>query len=464
MANELIPGWTADAEVRYEQGATHLPPIATLDLGPGQIPYLQHWFGLWSIYEPAAQQLLYAVQNLDLSAHLAALQERRSEESRTPYTVDQNGIATFQIVGTMLKQQSSFGGGTSTVQLRRDLRQALNDPQVRGLMLVIDSPGGTVAGTYDLASEVASARKPIHTYIEDLGASAAYVVASQSQRISANSNAVVGSIGTFLMVHDYSKLYAERGVKVHVVKAGEFKGTGAQGTEITAEQLAELQRHIDEMNGLFTSAVERGRKLTREQVTALADGRVHIGSSAKTLGLIDAVETLDQAYSNLVSAVMKGRTMSTNQETKSETTVPPAPKAATLTELKAACPGATPAFVLEQLEAQATVNQAAAAWMKLQQEEIGKLKQQNEELAKQQAEPPAKKPGNKPIESTGKVPEGNQSVGDAIAEWDEAIATHMKAGKSKAEAARQVVKENPELRAAYVEAYNAKVQAEKRAS
>src|SRR5581483_9650939 len=108
--------------------------------------------------------------------------------------------------GMLMKGQSSMGG-TSTVMARRDIRQAVADQDVAGILLAIDSPGGTVAGTDDLAAEVRQARtsKPVWAAIDDLGASAAYWVASQTQRVTVNSpTALVGSIGTLQVIRDLS--------------------------------------------------------------------------------------------------------------------------------------------------------------------------------------------------------------------------------------------------------------------
>ena len=205
------------------------------------------------------------------------------------------GVAIIQIEGAMMKAESKFGG-TSTIRIRQAIRAAVQDPEIDSILLHIDSPGGTVSGTKELADEVLSARqsKPVHAYIEDLGASAAYWVASQCETISANLTAEVGSLGVVAVIYDQSKQFERMGVKVHVVSTGKFKGAGAPGSEISADMLAEVQELVDDLHEVFMTAVLSGRKMERAELDAIADGRVFLASKALKLGLVDAVETVDE--------------------------------------------------------------------------------------------------------------------------------------------------------------------------
>lgn len=206
------------------------------------------------------------------------------------------GTAVLQLTGAMMKGRSKFGG-VSTVDTRRYLRAAVADPEVGSILLVIDSPGGTVSGTQSLADEIraADAAKPVVAHIEDLGASAGYWIASQARSVSANRSALVGSLGTFGVIRDTSGQAQAEGVKVHVITTGANKGAGVDGAPITPAQLADAQRVIDDLNALFMGAVQNGRRFTPDQTAALFDGRVHVATSAKSLGLIDAVQSMDQA-------------------------------------------------------------------------------------------------------------------------------------------------------------------------
>lgn len=212
------------------------------------------------------------------------------------YQRTNEGVAIFQWTGAMQKGHSKFGG-VATVDQRKYLRAAVADPEVGAILLVIDSPGGTVAGTQSLADDIraADARKPVIAHFEDLGASAAYWTGSQARRVSANRSAMIGSLGTFGVIEDSSGKAEAEGVKVHVLSTGPHKGAFVDGAPVTTEQLAEYQRIIDQLNEQFIQAVIGGRRMPEAQGRALFDGRVHLAADAKSLGLIDAVETMDGA-------------------------------------------------------------------------------------------------------------------------------------------------------------------------
>jgi len=258
------------------------------------------------------QAIAAQCQGMDLTAHIRTHQpESQAMYQATGgrgYSVVNDGVAVLQVHGALMKFRSSLGTSCSTIQLRRQLRAALNDQTVKAILLHIDSPGGTVAGTFDLVSDIreATAQKPIWSYIEDLGASGAYAVASPTQRIYANPTALVGSIGTYAVIQDLSGRAEKLGVKVHVVRpddgTSEFKGAGAPGTEITADQLADWQRIVTNHNGFFLREVSQGRGLGMSQAKTLATGQVWIAAEAKTKRLIDGVQSLDETISKMRNA------------------------------------------------------------------------------------------------------------------------------------------------------------------
>jgi len=211
-------------------------------------------------------------------------------------------VAIVEIDGLMLKRGGWYGLSTASVRdLLRDL--SLKD-NVGAIMLAIDSPGGSVAGTKELADEVRRIDrdvKPVYAYIEDLGASAAYWVASQTRRIFSNELAEVGSIGTYAVVYDTSKMYEEFGIKVHVVSSGGLKGAFMDGTKISKEMLADLQGIVDQLTDVFVGQVAEGRGMETKAAKKLADGRVHLAAKALELGLVDEVlPSRDHALARIV--------------------------------------------------------------------------------------------------------------------------------------------------------------------
>jgi len=463
-----------------------------------EIPYYSQWLGLWAMLPDAFLATFEMFRRTDLHLHMAA---NRSEFGQpVSYREDDGNIAIINLTGNLMKQQASLGGGTSTVQARRDIRSAAADSKIAAIMLRIDSPGGTAAGTQELADEIAAAnlKKRTESYIEDLGASAAYWSASQAIRITANPTGLVGSIGTYGVIEDYSGYAAKEGVKVHVVRAGDFKGAGTPGTEVTPEQLADMQRIVDGLNDHFIAGVAKGRRTTQKQVREWADGRVHLAADAKNMGLIDAVGSFDDALSHLQEFVKnRSKTMivtagqpaaavdaaigevtqaaapaqlnitvqtkpikaqEDDEEEEEEERAKKAAKkaakdedeeeqkkstAATYAQLVAGCVGADPAFLCAQLAANATLPTAQSAWMAEQNKRI--------EAAKQS--PGVQAVGTRPSKATATA----QSVdGGAIDAWNSLVESRMQNGQSKADATRYCVTHHQEEHLAFLAAHNAR--------
>lgn len=254
----------------------------------------------WAIEPKAFAPLIGRPVDLSITPRVA-----HSETRDGGYTI-QNGVAVIDLSGAMSKYptlfQMIFGVGQTIGDVEAQVRAAAADAAVNAILLRVDSPGGTVAGTSDLADAVFEARrkKTVYAYISDMGASAAYYVASQADRVYADADAMVGSIGVYLVVPDYSKMAEAEGVKVNVVRAGEGKGAGVPGTPVTESQLADCQREVDQLNEVFVENVARGRNWPVERVMKLNDGRVHVGRHAQALGLIDGIRTMDETLSELM--------------------------------------------------------------------------------------------------------------------------------------------------------------------
>lgn len=246
------------------------------------------------------------------TVEVSAQENGDREDEPALYEVSPDGVATLGIIGPMEKYASwamMFFGGTSSEWLRAAIRQATEDPEVDGIFLRVDSPGGEVAGTEELADAVwlaARSDKPIHAHIEDFGASAALWVAAQANRVTANSTAEVGSIGTVVTIPDTVKMWEEMGVEWHVVSSGSYKGL-LMKPEVTEETVAYLQEIVDALTERFQAAMIRGRGFSRKEIRALSNGKMHIAAEAEALGLIDAVSGREAAYDALSVAAQSYR-------------------------------------------------------------------------------------------------------------------------------------------------------------
>lgn len=424
---------------------------------------IEQYVGLWLVDESRFSVLLDQVSKLDIASHVAANVGRDiSAVSQRRQNTEEANIQIIDIQGTMTKRGSSLSGRGGMISLRRSVREAANDGDVDAILLRIDSPGGTVAGTADLAAEVkaAAAKKPVWAFVEDVTASAAYWVASQADKIYANNaTAEVGSIGTFMGIYDVSGAAAMQGIKAVVIRSGRLKGSGFPGTEITEEQRAVWQEIVDKTQAQFTAGVADGRKLSVPQVQALAEGRMWLAQDAKEHKLIDGIEMFDSVMSKLAAEAARYRRLKMAEDK--------ANSAATWQELKACCPGADTEFLGKQMDAGATTTQAAGAWISelqlraaIAEEEKAKAEQAKEDADKQAAEAKAEaeklkaaKPG---VELLGSGGGKSDDSGDPIADFQTAVAAKMAAGLNKAKATASVVREQPDLHADYIQAVNAR--------
>lgn len=313
------PGWLSPAQVRaFEAGEVDLPSPALLGYLPPDTPRCwHHHLGLWCLDPPTLLSMVALFQQGALPGRLPPPEGQLGD--RRLYDVTREGVAVIELHGPLTKGESKFPG-TSSVLARRAVRVAAQDDDVSALLLHVDSPGGHIAGIEALAAEVAQARlrKPVTAHIDDLGASAAYWVASQAERVTANATAEIGSIGTIAVVEDTSGRMDRLGVKVHVITTAPFKAIGIDGVPLSESALAYLEARIAAVNAHFLRAVQQGRRLSDAGLSAASDGRVHIAAEAQRFGLVDAVQSLDTTLAQVaqqVGASGSGRALrSTHQE------------------------------------------------------------------------------------------------------------------------------------------------------
>lgn len=173
---------------------------------------------------------------------------------------------------------------------------AEDDDAVKAIVLRIDSPGGTVAASQEIASYVAASEKPVVVSVGDICASGAYMVASQADQIVAMPGSSVGSIGVIMQIPNLEGLMDKLGVDFQVLIAGERKDEGSPYRALTPEEIAAFQGDLDTIHTQFIDLVAEGRGLPSADVRALATGETYLGSRAVDLGLIDEIGTLDDTY------------------------------------------------------------------------------------------------------------------------------------------------------------------------
>jgi signal peptide peptidase SppA len=446
------------------------------------VPFFDCWVGAWAMHEPNFHQLRQQIEALNLTLHLSngdANRQSALDRIDESFSTVQEGIGIINLSGPLMKHASSFSESCSTVEARSAINKMANDPNIRGIMIRIESPGGTVAGTKELADTIKMARskKPIMAYCSDLCASAAYWIASQCQTIDANATSLVGSIGTYCVVTDSSKAAEKIGLKVHVVRAGEYKGAGTPGTEITDSNLAEFDRTVQGLNMFFLDAVSDGRSMPIAKVSELADGRIHLAEEAKSNGLIDNVCSFEESFDRFSQSVSVGSDQLFSQQNLDkdyEMATEPTNvvnKPATLAEINTAFPKASADWRLSALQAGWTLDQCRQSYTDILQAQL-----EAQTVRAEAAERKAGKPGVKalksgsgkraraedmPVDDEEEMTDDEEEVmeeeDDAVAAWDVAVSREMKScGGNRQKALSQANRKNPGLRAQMLEQVNAK--------
>lgn len=208
-----------------------------------------------------------------------------------------NGVAELSLVGVMTRYPTKYDeyfGFVPVEPIVAAINRANADPEVYSIQINIDSPGGMSDAGAALAEAVMASKTRVVSFVDGMAASASYRVAAVSKSIRATRSSRIGSIGTYAVLVDDEKFWDEMGVKWHLVSTGRFKGLGADG-KVTQDLLDDVQREVNDLQAQFRADVSNGRRMTMDQVIALADGRVWIANEAMNNGLIDGVASRDAA-------------------------------------------------------------------------------------------------------------------------------------------------------------------------
>lgn len=255
---------------------------------------------IWAIMPQALEELhkekTVLLQNSDLVNSL--LSQGKAKESHV-----QGGVAVINIEGGIYRKKAWSLFGTTHRQIKSEIEQALQNSEVKAILYNIYSPGGTVAGTQELASYIKEAgkKKPSCAFVDGQCCSAAYWLASAAGRIFATESAELGSIGVVLMHTDYSKLHESIGLKYTFITAGSKKSVGAGEIPLSEDDKAYLQNQVNAVYGVFLQDISQNMGLDMTRKAEWADGRVFIGKEAVSLGLVSRlVKTKEEAMNMLL--------------------------------------------------------------------------------------------------------------------------------------------------------------------
>lgn len=227
-------------------------------------------------------------------------------------------IAVLYAVGE-IDGNSSFGTteeGINSEKLSKAILKLKDDDNVKGMVLRVNSPGGSAFGSEQMwkaVQDFKASGKPVAVSMGDYAASGGYYISCGADRIFAERTTITGSIGIFGVIPSYSELIENKlGVHMASVKTNENGDMGAMGKKLTPAQLAALQNMINEAYELFTKRCADGRHVTQDSIKQIAEGRVWDGITAKQIGLVDEFGGIREA----VSWVAKKANLGDNYKTQ----------------------------------------------------------------------------------------------------------------------------------------------------
>lgn len=224
------------------------------------------------------------------------------EDGSWRYTRAQSGIAIIPVIGSLVNRGAWLGassGMTSYEGLAAQLSDAAADPEVRSILLDIDSPGGEATGMFSLAEQIRQVgrTKPVTAFVNDMAASAAYGIASAANEIVISPTSVVGSIGVVLTHLDRSAQMEKAGIKPTLIYAGKHKVDGNPFGPLSDAVQADLNAEVMQFYDQFVALVDRGRSSMSVESIRATEARTYIGQEAINRGLADRIATLEDVIS-----------------------------------------------------------------------------------------------------------------------------------------------------------------------
>lgn len=234
------------------------------------------------------------------------IQSKTNSKSFSQIIAQNNKVAVISLYGVISStpEKNVFVEENSSLVALNAIKSAIKDEEVKGVIIKINSPGGTVGMSQRIYSAVMQlrAKKPVIAVIEDIGASGGYYVACAANRIVALPGSMTGSIGVIMSTVDAHELLTNKlGIRDNVIKSGRFKDIGSSTRAMTREERELLQDMVDDSFDQFRMAIIKGRverddnfktdkqDLTIENLDTYADGRVFTGRQALDYGFVDSI-------------------------------------------------------------------------------------------------------------------------------------------------------------------------------
>lgn len=219
-------------------------------------------------------------------------------------------IAIIDIKGLIIESE----------EVIKQINKYKDNPMVASIILRMDSPGGSTGAVQEIHQEIKEVRKKGKIFItsfENIGASGAYYIATATNYIIANPGTLTGSIGVIMTVNNFKELLDKIGLKAEVIKSGKYKDIGSPARNITPSEKKLIQELTDDVHNQFIEAVSKGRKIKKEKLVNIADGRLFTGLQAYKAGLIDQLGNINDALKVAAKlANIKGKPVIIRKEDK----------------------------------------------------------------------------------------------------------------------------------------------------
>ena len=219
-----------------------------------------------------------------------------SHDSQTDIFSSKEGVGIVELKGLII----------SSEQTLKQLTEFRHDPNVKSVVLRIDSPGGSVGASQEIYKEVMRTNeiKPVIASMGSMGTSGGYYAALGAENIIANPGTMTGSIGVIVKFPNLEGLFEKIGYRSEVIKSGPLKDVGASNRPMSEEERKLMQDLIDNVYGQFVRDIAAARGMEEDLIQELADGRVYTGEQALEVGLIDSLGNFTDAIT--IAADMGG--------------------------------------------------------------------------------------------------------------------------------------------------------------
>jgi signal peptide peptidase SppA len=234
------------------------------------------------------------------SQHKAKTDEASDTKSSWSFLKHKDRIQVLNLYGAIQDEHGSslFPDTDSAPYVKKKLIKAADDKNIKAILLRINSPGGTVGMSQEVYSAVNACRaknKVVVVSMGDVTASGGYYISAAADHIFADPGTLTGSIGVIMHLMNWQETEKKIGLQPTVIKSGAFKDIGSSDRPMTPEEKALLQNIIMDSYDQFVTAVANGRKMDKEVVKKLADGRVYSGRQAKAVNLVDDLGGYEEA-------------------------------------------------------------------------------------------------------------------------------------------------------------------------